>query len=68
MSRLKKILALSGAEKRTFLAALWGLPIVYLRLRLFGFKNYLSRLQRTPLATTQLEIDHLTYPTLVSLV
>lgn len=62
MSRLKKFLTLSAAEKKIFLKAVFGLPIVSLKLRLFGFKNYLSRLQQTPLAAPHSETDPSTYP------
>lgn len=62
MSRLKKFWTLSGAEKKTLLAALRGLPMIRIRLSLFGFKNCVARLQRIPLATIHPEIDPSTYP------
>lgn len=61
MSRWKKFWALSAAEKKIFLTSLYGLPIVYLRLRLFGFKHYLASLQRITLAESHPEIDSLPY-------
>ena len=61
MSRLQKFWSLSGAEKKIFFKAMCGLPLVHLRLRLLGFKKYLTQLQRIPLPAIHPEIDS-TYP------
>lgn len=66
MSRFKKFWALSGAEKITFMVALCGLPGVYLNLRLFGFKNYLTRLQHIPLAAIPPGIETASVPARIS--
>ena len=50
MSRLKKFWALSGVDKKAFLKALYGLPVVTLQLRFFGFNQMLVKLQQIPLA------------------
>lgn len=67
MSRVKKFLELSGADKRTFLAALYGLPKVDVQLRLYGFEKTLAKLQRIPLAPEDKASDPATYPTRTSL-
>ena len=66
MSRFKKFLALSGADKITFVVAVCGLPGVYLNLRRFGFKNYLARLQHIPLAEIPPDIETSSVPAQIS--
>ena len=66
MSRFKKFLVLSGADKITFMVALCGLPGVYLNLRRFGFKNYLARLQHIPLAAVPPDIETSSVPAQIS--
>lgn len=66
MSRFKKFLALSVTEKKIFLAALCSLPMVFLKLRLFGFKGTLSRLQQIPVAVHFSDIEPAAHPAQIS--
>ena len=59
MSRWNKFWVLPVSEKKIFMAALFGLPIIHLRLRLWGFKNYIARMQGIPLTTSHPKIHPL---------
>ena len=52
-SRLKKFQALSKTEKKTFIYAFFTLPIIRLRLRIWGAEKSLARLRRLPVTPRQ---------------